>query len=395
MLNLTLLRGSLACLLISCAPALAQDDAPEPAPQAEPPALELVDEATQAEALESAEDADTPPPVDVAPPVQTSGAMDALFGEAQYAYATGEFATALLRAETAAAGGHAEAATLAGIIHAEVRVIHASDESALTWFRRAAASEEPVALYHLGRLAQEGRAGLRPAAAGGYFQRAALGRHLPAMLAYALFLKATDIPQNAPEALDWAERAANLGDVEAMYQRALMGSDWHHGPQNLADARGWFERAAQNGHAEAALQAGLMAATGEGGPEDPVAALRWLRESAEAGYPPAQGQYGLLLYQGWNGTEPDLTAAAHWFGEGAEGGDAESQFLYAFALARGEGVLQDLEASYRWARRARTDFDGTPVDNEARDQLLSRLETVLPGDVTARVRREEQAATDG
>ncbi|MEE2566562.1 tetratricopeptide repeat protein [Hyphobacterium marinum] len=389
-----------AAVLMTGGTAAAQDatDAEAESPAVPPVTapLELIDEELQNEALEASEEDEAPvsEPV-LAPPPQSGGAMDTLFGEAQFAYASGEYATALLRAETAAAGGHAEAATLAGIIHAEARVPQASDRAALAWFRRAADTEEPVALYWMGRLAQAGRAGLTPGTAGGYYRRAAVGGHLPSMLAYALSLKATDVPQNAPEALDWAERAAELGDVEAMYQRALMGSEWQHGPRDLADARRWFVRAAEAGHAEAALQAGLMAATGEGGEEDAETALRWVRQSAEAGYPPAQGQYGLMLYQGWNGAEPDLVNAAYWFREGAEGGDAESQFLYAYALARGEGVTQNLEAAYGWAWMARTDFDGAPVENETRDMLIQRLETVLPSDVTARLRREAVEAAGG
>lgn len=385
-----------SAVLMAGGPALAQDG-PDETPTVPPVTapLELIDEDLQNEALEAVED-DAPvgQPV-IVPVAQNGGAMDELFGEAQFAYASEEYATALLRAETAAAGGHAEAATLAGIIHAEARVPQASDRAALAWFRRAAESEESVALYWMGQLAQAGRADLTPGTAGGYFRRAAVGGHVPSMLAYALSLKATDVPQNAPEAIDWAERAAGLGDVEAMYQRALMGSEWHHGPRDPADARRWFVRAAEAGHAEAALQAGLMAANGEGGEENVETALRWVRQSAEAGYPPAQGQYGLMLYQGWNAGEPDLSNAAYWFREGAEGGDAESQFLYAYALARGEGVDQDLEDAYRWALRARTDFDGAAVDNETRDVLIERLETVLPGDVTARLRREEADAPGG
>ena len=382
----------LSIIMAASASALAQEepgeDAADNVPAVTPP-LELIEEDIQADALRDLETEETADTTEaLPPPSEPSSEMDEIFGEAQYAYATEDYGVALLRAQTAAAGGHPQAATLVGILHVEGRAPRASDDTALTYFQRAAAQNEPVALYQIGLLARAGRAGLTPGTAGGYFQRAARGGHVPAMLAYALSLKATDVPQNAGEAMDWAERAAAHGNVEAMYQRALMASDWHHGPQDPVDARQWFERAATSGHAEAALQAGLMAATGEGGEEDPVAALAMIRRSAESGYAPAQGQYGLMLYQGWNGAEPDLTNAAHWFAEGADGDDAESEFLYAYVLARGEGVTQDLQAAYLWVVRAATDFEGNPVDNPQRDELQSRLESVLPGDVTARLRRE-------
>ena len=102
-------------------------------------------------------------------------------------------------------------------------------------------------------------------------------------------------------------------------------------------------------------------------------------------YPPAQGQYGLMLYQG-RGGEADAELAAHWFGQGARGGDAESQFLYAFVLAQGDGVEQDLEAAYRWVVAAGADALGAPVHNRDRDRLQAALERALPLEVQARVR---------
>lgn len=395
-MKLRVLIAAFATWLIGASAAMAQGDAPESAPdeisQADMPAvpnlsapLELVDEAVQDNALEAVEDETDG--LEITPVVIAPGNFDALFGEAQFAYATEDYEVAMLHAETAAAGGHVQAATLAGLIHVEGHLPRSNTSAALTWFRRAAEHDEPVALYQIGLMAQAGRENLNPATAGGYFLRAARSGHVPSMLAYALALKAGDIPQNAPDAMDWAERAASEGNVEAMYQRALMGADWQHGPNDLADARYWFERAGRADHAEAALQAGLMAATGEGGEIDAETALQFVRRSAETGYPPAQGQYGLMLYQGWNGAEPDLTQAAHWFLQGAEGGDAESEFLYAYVLARGEGVPQDLEAAYRWAIRAQTDFDGSVAENPERDQLQAGLENILPGDVTARLRR--------
>ena len=399
-MTLRVLTAVFATCLIGASEAMAQDDAPDVAPEAVSDAgapvlpalsapLELIDEAVQDEALEAVEDEGDA--LEITPVVIAPGNFDALFGEAQFAYATEDYEVAMLHAETAAAGGHVQAATLAGLIHVEGHLERSSTSAALIWFRRAAEHDEPVALYQIGLMAQAGREGLNPATAGGYFLRAARSGHVPSMLAYALALKASDVPQNAPDAMDWAERAAGDGNVEAMYQRALMGADWQHGPNDLADARSWFERAGRADHAEAALQAGLMAATGEGGEVDAENALRFVRRSAETGYPPAQGQFGLMLYQGWNGAEPNLSQAAQWYLQGAEGGDAESEFLYAYVLARGEGVPQDLEAAYRWVIRAQTDFDGSAVDNPERDQLQAGLENILPGDVTARLRRAVEA----
>ena len=70
--------------------------------------------------------------------------------------------------------------------------------------------------------------------------------------------------------------------------------------------------------------------------------------------------------------------AGYWFEQGARGGDAESQFLLAYVLARGEGRLQDLDRAYYWILRAEYDAEGAFVDNPQRDQLRRGLEQNLP-----------------
>ena len=101
-----------------------------------------------------------------------------------------------------------------------------------------------------------------------------------------------------------------------------------------------------------------------------------MRVSAESGYAPAQGQLGLMLYQG-RGVEIDQALASYWFEQGARGGDAESAFLFAYVLARGEGRVQNFEDAFYWSLRARTDILGEPVANPSRDQPEAGLRGVL------------------
>ncbi|MEE2525629.1 tetratricopeptide repeat protein [Hyphobacterium sp. HN65] len=357
--------------------AASEDDAPAPLLRN----LELIDAEAQnnALALEEVPETDLP---------STAAEVDEIFNRAQLAYATGEFETAHVQARTAAAAGHAQAATLAGLMHENGEIEAASDVQAVRWYRRAASQGEPVGNYRLGLMAQAARAGLAPAEARSFFQRAAQAGHVPAMLAYALLLKASPVPQDAPLAIEWAERAAQEGNVEAMFQLAQMYDGWERGPQEASAARDWYVQAAENNHAEAALQAGLMLAAGEGGEADPDRAMELIRQSAEAGFAPAMGQYGLMLYQGWDGGEPDLTNAAEWFAQGAIGGDAESQFLYAYVSATGQGTERDLVRAYYWALMAEYEMDGLPARNVDRDRLQAQLETALTPTEAEQVRSQ-------
>lgn len=348
--------------------AASEDDAPAPLLRG----LQLIDAERQNDAL-SLDDADAP--VTTAPPGDSSVAE--IFDRAQLAYATEDFETAYVHARNAASGGHARAATLAGLLHENRQIEEASDVQAVRWFRRAADQNEPVALYRLGRMAQAAKASLLPTEARGYFQRAAQAGNIDAMLAYALILKASPVPQDAPFALEWAERAASQGHAEAMFQLAQMYDVWERGPDNPQAAREWYVRAARASHAEAALQAGLMAGAGEGGPEDAAQAFALVRQSAEAGFAPAMGQYGLMLLNGAAGEDSDPATAAEWFAQGAVGGDAESRFLYAVALAGGYGVPRDPVRAYYWALMAEYEMDGSRSLNVDRDRLAAALETDL------------------
>ena len=78
------------------------------------------------------------------------------------------------------------------------------------------------------------------------------------------------------------------------------------------------------------------------------------------------------------------TGAAEWFRKSAEGGDSEGMFLYAFTLAKGEGVAQDFEEAYYWLLKS----GESTVDDYQRDRqvLRDRLEENVDPDVLARAK---------
>lgn len=314
-------------------------------------------------------------------------AADAAYYRAQIAYMGQDWFLAQQYAETAAAGGNSEAALLAGMIARDGMVEEPDFAAAAQWYRRAADQDEPIAFYQLGLLARLGDDTLGLGAARSWFERAARTGHVNGMVAYAIELKNSPVPQDALAARQWAERAAQQGSAEGMYQLAQMLDEGVGGAADATGARSWYERAGNDRHAEAAFQAAMMWAAGEGGEQDDAAALQWMRVSAESGYAPAEGQYGLMLYQG-RGIEADPGSAAYWFAQGAHAGDAESQFLYAYALARGDGVSENLEAAYGWVLMAAVDALGAPVADPDRDRLQDGLERALPMDVQQRIQSE-------
>ncbi len=312
--------------------------------------------------------------------------LDAM-ARASDAYVNRDYAMALLHAERASAGGEPRGATLAGHILLHGLNGEPDEDGALRWLRRAADMNEPDALIILARLAEAGRAGLAPWQAREYFSRAAEAGDGRAAHEYGLYLMARTDPGAASTAMDWLRLAAESGREESYVDYAYALGEWAHGPHDLTAARRWYERAGEAGIACGALMAGTMHLEGEGADPDPERGAQLVRVAAESGLVPAMGQYALLLFQGAPGLPADPANAAHWAGQGAQRGDPESQFLYAYALAVGDGIDRDLEEAYVWAVRAGLTRDGEMADDPDRTRLEAALANALDADTAQRLRQ--------
>lgn len=302
------------------------------------------------------------------------------------AYMTGDYRTALIHAERAAAAGEPRGATLAGHIRLHGLAGAADPEAAVRWLKRAAAQGEVDALLSLARLAKAERGGLSAFEARRFLADAADTGDARAALEFGLYLKETGDPGEADLVIDWLRLAAEAGHTPAFFEYALTLDQWVHGPGDPRLALPWYERAAQTGDADAALQAGLMRLSGEAGDPDPSEGFALVRQAAELGHPGAMGQYALLLFQGGPAWAANGALAADFARRGARAGDPESQLLYAYALATADGTPRDLEAAYVWVRRAAA---GLPDDPQRRQLEAGIAATLSP---EARARAEAEAA---
>lgn len=322
-----------------------------------------------------------------ADPVEGRSLTNDAMASASGAYLTGDYTMALLHAERAAAGGEARGATLAGHILLQGLSGEPDEEAAVRWLRRAADLNEPDALIILARLAEAGRAGLAPWQAREYFSRAAEAGDGRAAHEYGLYLMARTDPGSASTAMDWLRLAAESGREDSYIDYAYALGEWAHGPHDLTAARRWYERAGEAGIAYGALMAGTMHLDGEGADPDPARGAQLVRVAAESGLIPAMGQYALLLFQGAPGLAADPVNAAHWAHQGAQRGDPESQFLYAYALAVGDGTDRDLEEAYVWVVRAGFTRDGEMADDADRQRLEAALARALDAETLERLRQ--------
>lgn len=322
----------------------------------------------------------------------TDGAMARALG----AVMISDWDLALVHAERAAAGGQPLGATLAGHILLHGLSDRGVDETgAIRWLRRAGEQGEPDALIILSRLAATGRGDLEPFQARAFLAQAAEGGDERAAHEYGLYLMDEGDPGAASQAIDWLRLAAESGRTQAYSDYAEALGDWVHGPQDLAAARPWYARAAEAGDGIAAAIAATMFLNGEGGEPDAARGVQFMRMGAELGAPSAMGSYALLLFQGAPALPADPVRAADWARRGAEAGDGESQFLYAYALATGDGAAQDLQQAYYWTLRAAAPRASSLDDDPDRARLEAALERALPEPVIQRLRAEAAADARG
>lgn len=191
-------------------------------------------------------------------------------------------------------------------------------------------------------------------------------------------------------ALRWLRRAAEAGLVQA--QTDLGGIYLEGGKGVKRDGQAafaWFSRAAEQGSLEAEFYLGLILFKGVDMAQDKAAALRHWRKAADAGIAEAQYRLGGVLSgaadtaaegmellnkaaqshvpataaqaacalgniyaTGKAGVKANMAEAAHWYGRGADGGDARAQLAYAVMLIRGVGVEKDAPLGMRYLRLA-------------------------------------------
>lgn len=120
------------------------------------------------------------------------------------------------------------------------------------------------------------------------------------------------------EAISWYERAAMLGDAEAMNELGWIYHGAHDIPgrhfQNFAKAATWFQKAADLNYAPAITELGVMYGSdgSEGVQEDDVRAAQLYRKAATMGDAYAMNDLGYVYSHG-KGVAKDMDKAVFWW----------------------------------------------------------------------------------
>jgi TPR repeat protein len=165
------------------------------------------------------------------------------------------------------------------------------------------------------------------------------------------------------KAVQWYRRAAQLGDVDAMYKlglvllRGLLSQK-----PNSGEAVMWLNKAikkADENHPHALHELGLLYENPPTNPENKVvqdlkASLDLFEQAAKLGFTKSQARLGKAFEKGELGVPMDDRASIHWYTKAAAQGEPEAELaLSGWYLTGSRGVLDQSDAeAYLWARKA-------------------------------------------
>ncbi len=160
-----------------------------------------------------------------------------------------------------------------------------------------------------------------------------------ARFAYQLGL-ALHADEQHDEAKLWYEKAAELGNTNAMNFLGALHLFGEVVEQDYAEARRWFEKAAELGHVDAMFNLGLFHSRGQGVEQNYAEARRWYEKAAALGDGGAMYSIG-VLYRDGGGVEQDYAEARRWFEKAVELGFFDAMHSLGLLYDRGLGVAKD------------------------------------------------------
>jgi uncharacterized protein len=220
----------------------------------------------------------------------------------------------------AATAGHRRAEINLGILYLRGQGVPRDLVQARAWLEKAAATDDPTALYTLGRAMEEHDAslGADSVRAADLYRRAAEKGHALAALRYGLALvDGIGIKRDPNGAQTWLlqandsgvpEAALALGDLSA---RTPASRDKEANARIVERAVSWYEVAAKAGVPSAQFKLANAYFAGAGIARDPAQALVWYGRAARQGLPEAEHAFGVMLTGGVTGA-PDPVEGYKW-----------------------------------------------------------------------------------
>ncbi|MBI5107793.1 MAG: SEL1-like repeat protein [Rhodocyclales bacterium] len=180
----------------------------------------------------------------------------------------------------AAAQGHVGAQVAAALLMLEGQGGKPDRQAGMAVLEKAAAMNDPVANFLLGREHLQAEKS-NPDAARRPLRLAATAGHREAQYLYGALLADSKAEADKRAALEWLDKAQRAGHVAAMNRLGELLRDYVADQQHFANARELFLLAAEKGNTDAMYNLALMQNQGQGGARDTFSALKWFSRAAD------------------------------------------------------------------------------------------------------------------
>lgn len=238
--------------------------------------------------------------------------------------------------------GDADAMVDVGVMYEKGEGVSADPLAARGWYTKASKAGNPSGTFHLGYWYEINEKEYEKAAE--YYRKAAQNDDADALLCLGLLYKEGKVEKTGQSAQELIEKAAKLGNDEAMI---LVGRWWSSGQ----DAREWFQKAAEQGNTEAMRRLGLSYEGWGDAPQNYIEAAKWYKKAVEGGDIESMNRLG-VLYGFGNGVEKDETLARKLFLDAATAGNPDAMTNIGILFEKGIGGEKDMIEAVKWYEKA-------------------------------------------
>ena len=185
-----------------------------------------------------------------------------------------------------------------------------------------------------------------------YYQKAADLGNAEAQYSLGLcYYKGKGVEKDFKQAVLWYRKSADQGNAEAQNHLGYCYENGYGVTKDLEQAVSWYRKAANQDLVDAQFNLGVCYHNGEGVTKDQKQAVEWLRKAAEQGLAEAQTNLGNCYSEG-EGVTKDLKQAVEWYRKAADQGLAGAQLNLGNCYSEGEGVAKDMKQAVYWYRKA-------------------------------------------
>lgn len=268
------------------------------------------------------------------------------------AYTEGEFVQQDLKQgfelwRKAASNGDVPAMLAVSKAYAEGSGVNQNIQKAREYFDQAVANvraDDGSSMKDIGAAYRIGR-GVVPdiQKAAFWLERAANVGQVEALKQYAEMIYLGAVAKHPPkEAIPLFEQSAAQGSFDALYNLGQAYSSGDAVPIDYFKAAGYYRRAANAGNTNATRELGLLTLAGFGVQQDDAAGVALLKQAADAG-----SELAMLdlanYYRFGNEGSPNLPEAMRWLGKAEAAGNPDASYLLGDAYMKGTGVSQSRE----------------------------------------------------